>query len=85
MWCDHLSILSCADYVRQAKDIENDSMVAQLLREDTAAGQDRESYEQNIKDCATSSFLGMTVKRMPSRLITDLVLRSLRSAKPALI
>ncbi|KAN0092737.1 Cytochrome P450 [Tylopilus felleus] len=57
-----------------AKDIENDSMVAQLLREDTAAGQDRESYEQNIKDCATSSFLGMTTQSTLTTLIMALIL-----------
>ncbi|KAI9566799.1 cytochrome P450 [Boletus coccyginus] len=40
-----------------AKDVENESVVAQLLQAEAAEAQDRESYEQNIKDFATSSLL----------------------------
>ena len=71
MWCDYLLFFMSADHERQAKDIENDSMVAQLLKVEAVSVQDRESYEQNIKDCATSSFIGEKVNRMPSiRLLT---------------
>ena len=68
MWSDYLLFFMSADHVRQAKDIENDSMVAQLLKveAEVASVHDRESYEQNIKDCATTSFIGKKVNRMPS-------------------
>jgi len=69
--------------VPQAKNIENESVVAQLLQAGAAEVQDRESYEQNIKDFATSSLLGMKVNPMPSHYVIDLVLPSLRSAKLA--
>jgi hypothetical protein len=76
-WCDYLLPFTGADHVRQAKDIENNSMVAQLLKAEATSGQDRDSYEQGIKDSATSGFLGKKVNRMLSRSSIDLVLPSL--------
>lgn len=71
MWCDYLNHFTIANHVRQAKDIENDSMVAQVLKAEATSVQDRDSYEQAIKDVATSGFLGKKVNRMPSiRLLT---------------
>lgn len=81
MWCDYWLPFSHVDPVRQAKGIENDSMVAQLLKDDTVKTQDRESYEQNIKDCATSSFIGEKLNGTPA--VRSLTL--LRSAKLARI
>ncbi|KIK93480.1 hypothetical protein PAXRUDRAFT_828945 [Paxillus rubicundulus Ve08.2h10] len=37
--------------------IENRSMVAELLQQEATGDQDRESYEQDIKDCATTGVL----------------------------
>lgn len=59
-------------------------MVAQLLKDETVAEQDREAHEQNIKDCATSSFIGRNLNHALSNLSLDIVLPPLRSTKPAL-
>ena len=77
MWCDYLNHFTIANHVRQAKDIENDSMVAQVLKAEATSVQDRDSYEQAIKDVATSGFLGKKVNRMPFHSSIDLVLPSL--------
>ena len=66
MWCDYIIPFTSVDHARQAKDIENDSMVAQLLKVEATSVQDRESYEQNIKDCATTGFIGQEVNPMSS-------------------
>lgn len=52
-------------------------MVAQLLQDETIPLKDREAYEQNIKDCATSGFIGETGGcYLRPRLLTSLSFRS---------
>ncbi|KIJ62826.1 hypothetical protein HYDPIDRAFT_113935 [Hydnomerulius pinastri MD-312] len=40
-----------------SKNVVNESMVSNLLRQGTSGHQDQPSYEQDIKDCAMSAFL----------------------------
>ncbi|KIJ14344.1 hypothetical protein PAXINDRAFT_12993 [Paxillus involutus ATCC 200175] len=49
--------------------IENRSMVAELLQQEATGDQDRGSYEQDVKDCATSGFL-VGSDAMHSTLVT---------------
>lgn len=83
-FCDCL-LPSDTDRIRQSKNIENDSMVAQLLKDETVAAQDRAAYEQNIKDSATSSFIGKEPNCVIFHLSNDNIFPLLRSTQLALI
>ena len=78
-FCDCLFPSSHIDRTRQAKNIENDSMVAQLLKDETVTGQDRAAYEQTIKDCATSSFIGKKLNRVIPHSSNDVLRFDLQS------